>query len=87
VTSLPNELSTRIADLISETLHVDVPSHDADLIDEGLIDSLALISVITEIEAEFEVQLPLDEFDIDSARSVDRLAAYVGAHLPGSGTG
>lgn len=81
------ELATQIADLISAALHVDVPAHDADLIDAGLIDSLALISLITEIETEFAVQLPLDEFDVESARSVDSLAAYVSAHLPEDGSG
>lgn len=77
----PDELSPRIAALISETLQVEVPTADTDLIDAGLIDSLALVSLITEIEAEFGVALPLDEFDVESARSVEGLAAYVSAHL------
>lgn len=80
-----DELSPKIAALISETLQIEVPAHETDLIETGLIDSLALVTLITEIEAEFEVQLPLDEFDVESVRSVDQLAGYVSTHLPGGG--
>jgi D-alanine--poly(phosphoribitol) ligase subunit 2 len=83
----PDGLCPKIAALISEILQIEVPAYEADLIDAGLIDSLALVTLITEIEAEFEVQLPLDEFDVESVRSVDQLAAYFSAHLPGADGG
>jgi D-alanine--poly(phosphoribitol) ligase subunit 2 len=71
------ELTARISDLIEETLLVDVPAPDADLIDAGLIDSLALISLITEIEREFGIRMPLDGFDVESFRSAEQIASYV----------
>ena len=82
-TSAP--LTTQIGELIGRTLLIEVPAPDVDLIETGLIDSLALVTLITEIEAEFGVQLPLDEFDIERFRSVEQIAAYVSAHLPGTG--
>jgi acyl carrier protein len=80
--TVPTPLTTRIADLISETLQVEVPAPDTDLIDSGQIDSLALVTLITEIEAEFGLQLPLDEFDIERFRSAEQIAAFVSPHLP-----
>jgi D-alanine--poly(phosphoribitol) ligase subunit 2 len=77
------ELTARISDLIRETLMVEVPAPDVDLIDAGLIDSLALITLITEIEQDFQIQLPLDEFDVDSFRSAEQIAAYVAANKAG----
>lgn len=77
------ELTARISDLIRETLMVEVPAPDVDLIDAGLIDSLALITLITEIEQDFQIQLPLDDFDVDSFRSAEQIAAYVAANKPG----
>lgn len=74
------ELTARISDLIRETLMVEVPGPDVDLIDAGLIDSLALITLITEIEQDFQIQLPLDDFDVDSFRSAEQIAAYVAAN-------
>jgi D-alanine--poly(phosphoribitol) ligase subunit 2 len=84
-TSVP--LTSQIAELIGRTLLIEVPSPEVDLIDTGLIDSLALVTLITEIEAEFGLQLPLDEFDIERFRSVEQIAAYVSAYLPGAGSG
>jgi D-alanine--poly(phosphoribitol) ligase subunit 2 len=77
------ELEARIADLIRDALQVEVPAADADLIESGLLDSLAVISLITEIEAAFSFELPLDEFDIESFRSVARMAELVSAHTAG----
>ncbi len=77
------ELTARISDLIRETLMVEVPGPDVDLIDAGLIDSLALITLITEIEQDFQIRLPLDDFDVDSFRSAEQIAAYVAANKDG----
>jgi D-alanine--poly(phosphoribitol) ligase subunit 2 len=84
-TSTP--LTTQIAELIGSTLLIEVPGPDVDLIETGLIDSLALVTLITEIEAEFEIELPLDEFDIERFRSAEQIAAYVANHLPSAGGG
>jgi D-alanine--poly(phosphoribitol) ligase subunit 2 len=81
-TSTP--LTTRIAALIGSTLLIEVPGPDVDLIETGLIDSLALVTLITEIEAEFGIELPLDEFDIERFHSAEQIAAYVASHLPGA---
>jgi D-alanine--poly(phosphoribitol) ligase subunit 2 len=77
------ELTARISDLIRRTLMIEVPGPGVDLIDAGLIDSLALITLITEIEQDFEIQLPLDDFDVDSFRSATQIAAYVAANKDG----
>jgi D-alanine--poly(phosphoribitol) ligase subunit 2 len=84
-TSTP--LTTQIAELIGSTLLIEVPGPEVDLIETGLIDSLALVTLITEIEAEFEIELPLDEFDIERFRSAEQIAAYVANHLPSAGGG
>jgi acyl carrier protein len=69
----------RIARLIRETLGVEVPSHDADLIESGLLDSLALVSLLADIEREFGFELPLDTLEVDDFRTVETAAAYVEA--------
>jgi acyl carrier protein len=67
----------RIARLLRETLGVEVPAPDTDLIETGLIDSLGLISLLAEIEREFGFELPLDTLEVDDFRTVARAAAYV----------
>ena len=70
-------VAARIGGVIRDALGVEVPSTDTDLIDTGLLDSLALVSLITEIEQEFGFQLPLDDFDVDAFRTVGRIAEFV----------
>ena len=75
-------LVEQVSELIREVLQVELPGADTDLVDEGLIDSLALVSLITEVEHEFGVRLPLDEFDLGRFRSAEQVAAVVAGLLP-----
>jgi acyl carrier protein len=67
----------RITRVIRDVLGVEVPSPDTDLIETGLIDSLALVSLLAEIEREFGFELPLDTLEVDDFRSVTTAARYV----------
>ncbi len=75
-------VASRVSGIIRDALGVEVPSADTDLIDTGLLDSLALVSLITEIEQEFGYQLPLDDFDVDAFRTVDGIAEFVARSEP-----
>ncbi|MBB4661669.1 acyl carrier protein [Conexibacter arvalis] len=78
----PQALEPIVGDLIREAIQVDVPAVDTDLIETGLLDSLALVTLITELEREFGFQLPLDDFDVERFRTVERIAAFVAEHRP-----
>ncbi|HST38717.1 MAG TPA: phosphopantetheine-binding protein [Conexibacter sp.] len=82
MTTQTAELTARVGQLIADVLYVEVDAPGVDLIESGLIDSLALVSLITEIEHEFGIQLPLDDFDVDRFRSVQQIAAAVAATAP-----
>ncbi len=74
-----DELVGRVQALIEDVLVIEVPGPEVDLIDTGAIDSLALVTLITEIEHEFGFQLPLDDFDLDRFRSAALIADVVAA--------
>lgn len=69
----------RVVALIRDALQVEVPTPDTDLVEADLIDSLALISLITEVEAEFGIELPLEDFDVENFRSARQIAECVAA--------
>jgi acyl carrier protein len=75
-------LTSQVAELIRDVLQVEVPSADTDLVAEGLIDSLALVSLITEVELEFAIRLPIDEFDLSRFRSAEQIAGVVAELAP-----
>lgn len=81
-----------ITELVRERLDVEVPDADTDLIESGLLDSLALVTLITAIEETFACELPLDDFDVERFRSVARIVGFLrssnilsarAAHAPG----
>ena len=78
----------RIRMLVERTARHRRPRHvGTDLIEAGLLDSLALVTLIVALEDEFAVALPLDDFDVDRFRSVDAMSAFLaaaGAVEPGS---
>jgi acyl carrier protein len=67
----------RLRRLLGEVADVEIPPGDPDLIDSGLLDSLALMSLIAEIEHEFAVELPLESLELHHFRSLDSLANFV----------
>jgi D-alanine--poly(phosphoribitol) ligase subunit 2 len=72
--SVPAE---RVRQLIAEVLEVDAEMEDLDLIGSGLLDSLALVELLFQIEEEFHVRMPLEELDLDTVRTVRGLAAFI----------
>ena len=75
-------LTDQVVELIRDVLQVEVPTPDADLVAEGLIDSLALVSLITEVELEFAIRLPIGEFDLSRFRSAEQIATVVAELTP-----
>jgi len=67
-------VTDRVQRLFVETLNVEVPSPDTDLIEGGLLDSLALVELLFALEREFAVTIPLENLDIDSFRSIRSIA-------------
>ena len=70
-------ITAQLTVLVRDRLGVEVPSSDTDLIAAGLLDSLALVTLIVGIEDTFACRLPLDDFDLDRFRSVDAMAAFL----------
>jgi D-alanine--poly(phosphoribitol) ligase subunit 2 len=67
----------RVQRLFAETLNLQVPSPETDLIEGGLLDSLALVELLFALEREFGVTIALETLDIDSFRTVNRIAEFV----------
>lgn len=67
----------RIERIFRDSLSIDVPSPTTDIIENGLLDSLAFVMLLYEIEQEFEITIPPEELDIDELRTVQRISALV----------
>ena len=75
-------LHDRLKAFFSEKLSVEVSSVDTDLAQTGILDSLALVELLTYIEKEFGTEVSLDNIEIEDFHSIARIAEYVDAHSP-----
>jgi acyl carrier protein len=75
-------LHAQLRAFFSKKLSVEISSIDADLVQTGILDSLALVELFAYIEKEFETEISLDDVGIDDFHSIAKIAEYVCAHSP-----
>jgi acyl carrier protein len=71
------DVDHRVRRLFAEALNIEVASTDEDLIDEGVLDSLLLIELLTELEQTFGIVVDTTELDIEDFRSVRSIGRFV----------
>jgi len=67
----------RAVQIFEDALNVTAPDPDADVIESGLIDSLTLVTLIFELEQEFDVQVPLESLDVEDFRTIANIARTI----------
>ena len=72
-----NTLRERVAAIFSGALHLEVPSHDTDLFESGVLDSLAFVELLLQLEREFGVTTSVDDLDVATFRSISTIADFV----------
>ena len=70
-------LHDEIIQFFDEELNIDVPSTDTDLVEEGLLDSLTFVQLLYHFEQQYGVEMDLEELEIDTLRSVKRIATFL----------
>ena len=67
----------RLLNILSE-LHSDVDfENTTDLVDDGILDSLDIVTLVTEIHAEFDVTIPAEEIVPENFNSLDALMTLI----------
>jgi methoxymalonate biosynthesis acyl carrier protein len=67
----------KLHSIFEDRLRIVVPTDSTDLFETGLMDSLMLVDFISELEREFSFRLTLSELNIDSFRTIERIAEFV----------
>ena len=68
-----------IVRIYREALDIEVGGLDVDVFEEGLLDSLGLVMLVSEIEERFGLRIPFETLEIDEFRTVRSLAQVVEA--------
>lgn len=72
----------RLQQLFPAVLFVASPEPTSDLLDGGVLDSLALVELLAAIEIDFGIEIPLDDLDLDHFRTLDSIADLVARYSP-----
>ena len=63
---------------ILTSLHPDVDfATTSDLVDDGILDSLDIVTLVTEIDAEFDVTIPAEEIVPENFNSAEALMSLI----------
>ncbi len=70
-------MKEQILELVNEILpHVDFLSSDK-LVTDGILDSLSIVTLVSELSVEFDVEFSLDELSADNMDSIDAIVKTV----------
>jgi D-alanine--poly(phosphoribitol) ligase subunit 2 len=64
----------KVLEVFRQVLGIEVPSPDTDLIEMGLLDSLALVTLVVELEQRCSISIPFETLDVDDFRTVQSIA-------------
>jgi D-alanine--poly(phosphoribitol) ligase subunit 2 len=72
-----SDCTNRLKKIFSEKLLVEVESSDTDLFDSGILDSMAFVELLLNLETEFGFQVAIESLDFENFRSISRIAEMV----------
>jgi acyl carrier protein len=67
----------KLTELFAKKLNLDVSSVDTDLVETGLLDSLTLVELLTQLEETFGVSISIDDLEFENFRSIASIAEFV----------
>jgi acyl carrier protein len=76
MTEADNDVA-RTQRVFEDALSIAAPAPDVDIVQSGLIDSLGLVTLLFELEREFDVRLPLESLDVEDFRTLANLTRLV----------
>jgi acyl carrier protein len=68
-----------VLEIFRSALDIEVPDPETDVIETGLLDSLGLVVLVTELEQRFNVRIPFETLEIERFRTVRSIASLVEA--------
>jgi D-alanine--poly(phosphoribitol) ligase subunit 2 len=77
-----SQLQQQITDIFAERFETRLDSHEVDLLESGLVDSVRIVELVLEIEQRFGVSLPFEHLEIEDFRTVFRLAERIARTTP-----
>lgn len=75
--TVTDQFVERLGALFADTFHVAVPAPQADLLDEGILDSFQFVELLVQIEKRFDLRIDISGADLEDLRTLQRLAGFI----------
>lgn len=72
-----SQVERQLAGWFVDTLHIEIPASDIDLVETGVLDSLGFVELLLHLEQSFGVKVDLEQLDIHNFRSLERIAGFL----------
>ena len=72
-----NGVHQKLTELFAKKLNLEVSSVDTDLVGTGLLDSLALVELLAQLEETFGIWVSTDDLEFENFRSIASIARFV----------
>ena len=72
-----NGIHQKLTELFAKKLSLEVSSVDTDLVETGLLDSLALVELLAQLDETFGVSISTDDLELENFRSIASIAGFV----------
>jgi acyl carrier protein len=73
----------KLTELFAKKLNLEVSSANTDLVETGLLDSLALVELLAQLEETFGLSVSTDDLELENFRSMDSIARFVARRAAG----
>jgi D-alanine--poly(phosphoribitol) ligase subunit 2 len=77
--TIDSDIHQRILNLIGHIANssVDLSSNSQNLFESGILDSVAILSLVVELEAEFDVDIPLEDIRPETFDTLDNIVDFI----------
>lgn len=72
-----DQIGNGIEQLFRDKLNIEVPTHDTDLIAEGILDSLLLVDLLLHLERDYQISIALDDLELDNFRTIHAIKGFI----------
>ncbi len=72
-----NGTQQKLTELFARKLNLEVPSIETDLVKTGLLDSLALVELLAQLEEIFGLSISADDLELDNFRSIASITQFI----------
>jgi acyl carrier protein len=71
----------KLTELFAKKLNLEVSSVDTDLVETGLLDSLALVELLAQLDETFGISISTDDLELENFRSIASIAGFVAQRM------